>query len=271
MSQTPVYKFRLEAETPRVSAGGTAREATVSKFPASTGLAGVSMRCKPGGLRELHWHANAAEWAYVISGTCRTTIVHPDGTRASDDFGPGDVWYFPRGYPHCIEATGTEECHFILVFDNGSFSENATFSLTDWLSQTPRHILAAHLHLSDQDLDRLPKGEAYIPLGPVAPAREEPPIGAQRPTSLGHRYPLGAQPPAEYSGGSLRIVSRNEFPISTTMAGGLLHLQPGGVREMHWHPTANEWQYIVKGSIRMTVFESQGKSQTVDLQAGDVG
>ena len=48
-------------------------------------------------MRELHWHANAAEWAFVVNGCCRTTIVHPDGSSAVDSFGPGDVWYFPRG------------------------------------------------------------------------------------------------------------------------------------------------------------------------------
>lgn len=271
MAALPSFKFRLENEVPRVSAGGTAREATVSKFPASTGIAGVSMRCEPGGLRELHWHANAAEWAYVVSGTCRTTIVHPDGTQATDDFGPGDVWYFPRGYAHAIEGTGTEPCHFILVFDNGAFSENATFSLSDWLHCTPRHIVRAHLGLSDADMDRLPKGEAYIPLGPVAPAHVEATIGPSRPTALGHRFPLGAQPRTEYQGGSLRIVSRQQFPISSTMAGGLVTLKPRGVREMHWHPNADEWQYIVKGRMRMTVFASQGQSQTVELDAGDVG
>lgn len=229
------------------------------------------MRCKPGGLRELHWHANAAEWAYVISGTCRTTIVHPDGTQATDDFGPGDVWYFPRGYPHSIEGTGTEDCHFLLVFDNGAFSENATFSLTDWLHCTPREILSAHLHLSPQELDALPKGEAYIPIGPVAPAKPEHPIGAKRETALSHRFALLDQQPQEFSGGTLRIVSRAEFPISTTMAAGYFELAPGGVREMHWHPGANEWQYVLKGSTRMTVFASQGQSQVVELQAGDVG
>ena len=43
--------------------------------------------------------------------------------------GPGDLWYFPPGVPHSLQGTnqtadGTE---FLLVFPDGSFSEDSTF------------------------------------------------------------------------------------------------------------------------------------------------
>jgi oxalate decarboxylase len=37
------------------------------------------MALEPGALRELHWHANAAEWAYVLEGNCRVTTIDPAG------------------------------------------------------------------------------------------------------------------------------------------------------------------------------------------------
>jgi oxalate decarboxylase len=43
------------------------------------------------------------------------------------------------------------------------------------------------------------------------------------------------------------------------------------MREMHWHPNGDEWQYYLAGSARMTVFASSGKARTFDYQAGDVG
>jgi len=49
----------------------------VEEFRASQSIAGVSMRLKPGGIRELHWHAIAAEWALVLAGTVRTTVISP--------------------------------------------------------------------------------------------------------------------------------------------------------------------------------------------------
>ena len=73
------------------------------------------------------------------------------------------------------------------------------------------------------------------------------------------------------AGGSLRIASSEEFPISSTMTAAMLELKTGAVREMHWHPNADEWQYVMAGSARMTVFASLGKAATVELAAGDVG
>ena len=130
------FRYRLEQEKPRLGPGGITRGASVHEFPASKGIAGVSMRLEAGAMRELHWHANAAEWGYVVSGNCRTTILHPEGSGSAtrsetDTFGPGDVWYFPRGWGHSIQGVGPGECHFILIFDNGDFSEDHTFSVTD--------------------------------------------------------------------------------------------------------------------------------------------
>ena len=64
------------------------------------------MRLEPGGIRELHWHATAAEWAFVIEGKVRTTVIDPDGNQETNDFGPGDVWYFPRGHGHSLQGLG---------------------------------------------------------------------------------------------------------------------------------------------------------------------
>ncbi len=267
----PSFRFPLEEQPARVAAGGTAKEATVAKFPVSKNIAGVSMRLDPGGLRELHWHANAAEWGYVLSGSCRTTLIDPDGRWAIDEFGEGDVWYFPRGYGHSIQ--GLEQgCHFILIFDNGAFSENATFSLTDWLAHTPRYLVESTFKLSTAEAERLPKQEVYIAAGPVPPPLPSFPARAsQNPTPQHHRFPLLGQTPRRFNGGTIRTVSRREFPVSTTITGALQELEPGATRELHWHPDADEWQYYIAGQARMTVFASQGQARTEEFRAGDVG
>ncbi len=263
----PDFRFPLERQTPRVGQGGTAREASAEQFPVSTGIAGVSMKLEPGSLRELHWHANAAEWAYVISGNCRVTIYAPSGQGETVDFGPGDVWYFPRGHGHSIQGLGPGECHFILVFDNGYFSEFATFSFSDWLAHTPKEVLAKNLHVPVAMFANFPKKEVYFARGSVPP----------RPAKLSaaveslHRYRLEAQTPRKFAGGDMRLVTVAEFPISTTMAGGTMTLAKGALRELHWHPNADEWQYLLAGRLRMTVFASSGRAKTVELSAGDVG
>ena len=76
------------------------------------------------------------------------------------------------------------------------------------------------------------------------------------------------------TGGWTREVTQRELPIATTLSGvnmGLNAGNPSGVREMHWHPNADEWQYYLEGEARMTVFASSGVARTFGYRAGDVG
>src|SRR5438270_10932554 len=120
----PNLKFSFSYAHNRLATGGWAREVTVRELPIATTLAGVNMRLTPGGVRELHWHKQA-EWSFMLNGGARITAVDQDGRNFVDDVGEGDLWYFPAGIPHSIQ--GLEEgCEFLLVFDNGNFSENST-------------------------------------------------------------------------------------------------------------------------------------------------
>lgn len=101
-------------------------------------MASVNMRLEAGAIRELHWHKNA-EWAYVLKGTTQVSAVDADGRNFLGNVYPGDLWYFPAGVPHSLQATGDDPdgSEFLLVFDTGDFSEDATFLLTDWLAHVP--------------------------------------------------------------------------------------------------------------------------------------
>jgi oxalate decarboxylase len=174
----PSFRYRLEQQPPRTDCGGVVRGASVRQFPVSKGIGGASMRVQPGCLRELHWHATAAELGYVVSGSCRTTLLSPDGAE-TDTFGPGDVWYFPSGWGHSILGIGSSECHFVLIFDEGAFAEEHTLSITDWLAHTQS------LGLGMEWVATLPKGEAYFAGGPVpddpfAPAKPQPVLALAR-------------------------------------------------------------------------------------------
>jgi oxalate decarboxylase len=82
---------------------------------------------------------------------------------------------------------------------------------------------------------------------------------------------LLAQEPIKTEGGQVRIVDSSNFPAASTIAAALVELEPGAMRELHWHPNADEWQYFINGRARMTVFASGGRARTFDYQAGDVG
>ena len=268
----PTFKFALEKSEGKVIGKSSGKEATVLQLPISKGIAGVSMTLEPGAMRELHWHATAAEWAFVLTGHVRTTVIDPQGSAETNDFGPGDVWYFPRGHGHMLECLGDKPAHFILIFDNGYFSEFGTFSITDWLGHTPKALLAKNFGLPESAFDGFPKDEVYFARGAVPPAVPAAPLQGRKLPALTHKYELLEQPPHKiFKGGREWRVDSSRFPISKTVTGVVLDLEPGALRELHWHPNADEWQYVIEGNISVTMFGSHGRYRTEQMEKGDVG
>lgn len=270
--ELPTFKFSLESSEGKVVGNSYGKEATVLQLPISKGIAGVSMKLEPGAMRELHWHATAAEWAFVLEGRVRTTVIEPRGAAETNDFEPGDVWYFPRGHGHMLECLGNKPAHFILIFDNGYFSEFGTFSISDWIGHTPKKLLAKNFGVSESDFNGFPTDEVYFARGAMPPEKPAAPLQGWKLPALTHKYQLLAQPPHRvFKGGREWRVDSTSFPISKTVTGVILDLEPGGLRELHWHPTADEWQYVIDGDISVTMFGSHGRYRTETMTEGDVG
>ncbi len=271
-AELPTFKFALEKSEGKVIGNSYGKEATVKQLPISKGIAGVSMRLEPGAMRELHWHATAAEWAYVTEGRVRTTVIDPQGAAETNDFDPGDVWYFPRGHGHMLQCLGTQPCHFILIFDNGYFSEFGTFSITDWIGHAPKPLLAKNFGVPEATFDTFPKQEVYFARGAIPPEQPSAPLQGWKLPAQTHKYRLLSQVPhGVYRSGREWRVDATSFPISTTITGTILELDPGALRELHWHPTADEWQYIMDGQVVVTMFGSHGRFRVETLEKGDVG
>lgn len=267
----PNCKFSFSMAHQRLQEGGWARQVTYRELPISTTIAGVNMCLKPGGIRELHWHKEA-EWAYMLWGSARLSGIDQNGQNFLDDVGPGDMWNFPAGIPHSIQGL-KEGCEFLLVFDNGSFSEDSTFLITDWFNCTPREVLAKNFGLSVNDFSDLPTNvdhtryifQGQVP-GPLSSDKVESPYGERK-----FSYPISHLKPIKTSGGTVRIIDSTIFPASSTIAVGIVEVEPGGMRELHWHPNTDEWQYYLEGTARMTVFAAEHNARTFDYSAGDVG
>lgn len=266
----PNLKMSFSDTHMQLNHGGWSREITVRDLPIATTLAGVNMSLTPGGVRELHWHQQA-EWSYMIWGSARITAMDASGRNFIADVGPGDLWYFPAGLPHSIQ--GLEEgCEFLLVFDDGHFSDLNTLSISDWFAHTPKDVLSANFGVPENVFAHIPKEQVYIfqdqVPGSLASQEVQSPYGTV-PLSFKHR--LLAQEPIITPGGSVRIVDSRNFPISKTVAAALVEIKPGAMRELHWHPNQDEWQYYLTGQGRMTVFAGNGAARTFDYRAGDVG
>jgi oxalate decarboxylase len=267
----PNLRFSFSDAHMRLESGGWTRQVTVRELGISKNIAGVNMRLNAGGIRELHWH-KAAEWAYMLYGTARITAVDPQGNSFVDDVGVGDLWYFPSGVPHSIQGLNPDGCEFLLVFDDGDFDEDNTFLLSDWLKHVPNEVLAKNFGVADTAFAHVPDpSQLYIFASAVPGALESDKIAGATPVPQSFSHRMTAQQPIKTKSGTVRITDTSVFPASKTISAALVEIEPGGMRELHWHPNTDEWQYYIDGQARMGVFAASGQARTFDFLAGDVG
>jgi oxalate decarboxylase len=267
----PNLRFSFDDSHIRIESGGWTRQVTQRELGISKNIAGVNMRLNAGGVRELHWH-KAAEWAYMLYGTARITAVDNDGRNFVDDVGVGDLWYFPSGIPHSIQGLGPDGAEFLLVFDDGDFDEDNTFLLGDWLKHVPPEVLAKNFGVPASTFANVPDpSQLYIFPAPIPGSLESDRIAGatEVPRRFSHR--MTAQAPIKTKSGTVRITDSKVFPASKTIAAALVEVEPGAMRELHWHPNTDEWQYYIEGQARMGVFGASGQARTFDFQANDVG
>jgi oxalate decarboxylase len=169
---------------------------------------------------------------------------------------------------------GPDGCEFILVFDEGSFSEDNTFLLSDWARRTPPSVLSKNFGLPVSALKNLPNRSLYIfPADlPASLAQDKAAVGGRRVESrYEYTFKMSTMAPTQQTrSGEVRIVDSRNFLASKNIAAASVIVKPGGMRELHWHPNASEWQYYLAGKGRMTVFTTAG-AHTMDFNANDVG
>jgi oxalate decarboxylase len=233
----------------RVQNGGWARQVTQADFAISDTIAGVNMRLTAGGI------ALGRPYVADVSG--------------------GDLWYFPAGQPHSLQGLGPDGCEFVICFDDGNASEFNTLLVTDWFAHTPPEILAKNFGVPARTFARIPLQDLWIFQGtlPGDLASDRAAVGkVENVPPHPFVYRLGSSTPTkENIGGDLRVADSSNFFVSTTIAAALVTVRPGGIREMHWHPNADEWQYYLKGKARMTVFNTGPNANTMDFNPGDIG
>ena len=265
----PVW-YSFDLTHMRIQEGGWTNQVTQTVLPSSTDIAGVRMRLTAGSFRELHWHTSD-EWAYMLYGNARVTVLNPDGTIFIGDVGKGDLWYFPAGFPHSIQGLGPDGTEFMLIFNQGDFSEDNTFLISDWVAHTPPSVLSRNFGLPESALKKLPTNDLYIfPADlPESLAQDMARDGV---SSLPkYTWKLGDMAPKSRTrGGEIRVADSHSFVAAKNISGAVATIKPGGLREMHWHPNASEWQYYISGKGRMTVVLPHG-ARTMDFNANDVG
>ncbi|WNV08560.1 cupin domain-containing protein [Tardiphaga sp. 709] len=258
----------------RIQNGGWARQVTQADFAISTTISGVNMRLTAGGIREMHWH-QAGEWAIMTYGSCRVTVLDNQGRPYVADVNAGDLWYFPSGAPHSLQGLGPDGCEFVICFDDGQANEFNTLLLSDWIAHTPPEILAKNFGVPVESFAKIPLQNLWIFQGTVPGSLAADQASSYRDADVAlypFTYALGSSKPVKSTrNGEIRIADTSNFTASATIAVALVTVKPGGMREMHWHPNADEWQYYLAGRARMTLFNSGPNATTIDFTSGDVG
>src|SRR5262249_54549710 len=146
------YTFKMASmPATKETEGGSARIVDSGNFPASKTVAAALVKLKPGALRELHWHPNASEWQYYISGSGRMTVFASSGKARTMNFTVNDVGFVPAVAGHYIENTGDEDLVFLEVFKTSRYED---FSLNNWIRHVPPEMATAHLNLKASELQK---------------------------------------------------------------------------------------------------------------------
>lgn len=138
-----------------------------------------------------------------------------------------------------------------------------------------KEVLAKDLGIPIKSLDKIPEDELYIFPGTRAPANIEDQntttAAGTVPRSQSYTYHFSNQPAHHVPGGSVKIIDPATFPIAANFSAAIVTVQPGGMREIHWHPSSDEWAFFIRGQGRGTLFSAPSTATTFDFRAGDVG
>jgi len=111
-----------------------------------------------------------------------------------------------------------------------------------------------------------------VPMTDDAARFGDPRLPAETITSQSHLFHLGAQAPTTLDGGSYQQANEDNFPILKGQEASilLLTLQPGGIREPHWHPSAWELNIVTSGVAAWVVIDGNGNHESFDQRVGEI-
>lgn len=221
---------------------------------------------KPGGMRTPHWHANAHELGYCLSGTALVTIAANHGEIESFVLEQGDMFFVPSGAAHHIQNIGPGTTELVLAFSDGEpedFSVGQSFrAMSPSVLGNTFGLQAAMMSNLSGDLSRSE---------PIAVTAIKPAIGFRERKNSPFKYGLeAAQPQILSDGGSARTAKANVWPTLNGLAMFSLRISDRGMREPHWHPETTELGYVVAGRGCMSVLDAKGNVETYEMGTGDV-
>ncbi|KAH8654121.1 oxalate decarboxylase [Tricladium varicosporioides] len=270
----PNLKWSFSLSNMLLSEGGFVREQVVQDLPASKEFSAAQNHVKKGAIRQMHWH-DVNEWGIVTNGSVLVSVVSSSGQNQLFKADQGDIWYFPKGQGHAIQGLSEQGAEYLLVFDNGDFNAlGTTFNIDDWLVHTPPSVLAKNFGLpknSTLPFSTVPKTAGSINPGKVGSEPLPKALAGELTGNSSYYFPGSKTKFTEApgKGGRYLAVDSTNFPISKGLAAQIVEVDPGAMRELHWHPNGGEWLYFMEGTARGTVWIGGGQARTFDFVVGD--
>ena len=260
--------FDLDGTKPQFqNAAGSRTIMNADNFPILAGMGAALLRLRKGGVREPHWHRNAAELSYCITGNTRMTIYSSNARQDTFTITPGQLTFVPKGYWHDVENIGNEEAKFIVVYNSerpedlgisGSVGSMPTQVLDRIFGINPPAFFDQLNYKSTQDIVIGQRPAIFSSINGM-------------PTTNPHKFNLGGiTPQIQTSGGTGKLGMADDFPILKGLALFLIDLKPTGIIEPHTHPNAAELNYVINGKVRFTVFGPSGQVAASEIGKGQV-
>ncbi len=261
-----MHLLRLSQQKPQdVTPWGWRLKATQSNFPALKNLSLYRVSIQPGAAREPHWHANADELGYCISGNILVSLYGNENCRSSFAVAKGEAFFIPSGALHSIEVIGESPCDLILCF---SHEEPEDFALSVVFGMFSNAVLGNTWGLPASHFSFVQRPGKEVFIGNL---KENPSVENTELYASNFRFSLEASTPLiSNSGGEAKVARKNVWPILKSQALYSLRLTGDGMREPHWHPETAELGFVAEGKGRMSIQSPSGQIDTYVMQEGDL-
>lgn len=264
-SSSPHVRSLREAELQHDSDAGSIRRLTKESFPILERISIKRLVIEPGCLREPHWHANADELTYCLSGDLLVSVLDNADVFGAFTIGAGEMFHIDSGALHHIENVGNTAAELLVVFSDESPRD---FSIHGSFGAMSDAVLGNAYGLPAADLAKLPRDTS----SPEIVRRVGP---AEVPDTAGlpdrHKFSVEAVVPTlDYAFGNARLARVQVWPALRNLSMYSLRIETSGMREPHWHPETAELGYVAAGRARMSVLDPDGSVDTYYLEAGDV-
>lgn len=247
------------------SESGYRIKATKNNFPVLQGMSFYKLVLHPLAFREPHWHANADELGYCLTGKVLISFYANENHREKFIISKGEVFFIPSGSLHSIENVGEETAELILQFSNEEpedFGLSSAFGMfSDSVLGNTWGVPAQHFH----SIKRSTK-ETFI-------ARLDSLSLIHKQDNNLSRYQFNLElssPLIDNEGGSAKTARQDVWPVLKRQALYSLLLTNQGMREPHWHPETAELGYIHSGKGKMSILSPTGKIDTYTMEKGDI-